>query len=86
MALICRDNADEPFAYLRRHTQLHRLRDTGTTPLPDAHSSRYGETEFQSSNQPHHDGANQWQSTTHRGAYYELTAFSGGIIRGQSCC
>jgi len=84
MALICRDNAAEPFVYLRHHTQTDRSWDTGAPPLPDAYPSRYAETAFPSDNYPHADGVNQGWSTTHRVVYYELAAVRGWINHGQA--
>lgn len=84
MALICGDNAAEPFVHLGRDTQPDRSLDTEVVPLPDAHPNRGAESACQSGKQRHEDGANQPSSTPRRGVYYELTARRRGIAGGQT--
>jgi hypothetical protein len=83
MALICSDNAPDPFALLRRHARAVPRWDVESPPLPHAHPRIYAETMAQSGNQPHDDGANQWLSTTNGEVYYDPSAVRGAITRGQ---
>jgi len=74
MALICSDNAADPFA----------AANVGPTPLRHGYAAAHPQTTPPPSIHAHDDVANKPSYRTNVDTEYEPTAFRGGKTRGQS--